>query len=93
VNVQKRWVAYCSGNTRDTTEDEWNNFVLKIFFDWRQQQITLDTSAPKKAGKSLTEYADAYYSFAKFIEEAETYQELARLELKRHKPSTKAPSL
>ena len=93
MNVQKRWVAYCSGNTLDATEDDWNNFILKIFFDWRQQQITLDTSASKKTGNSLAEYADAHYSFAKFVEEAETYQELARLELKRHKPSTKAASL
>ena len=93
MNIKKRWMAYCSGNTLDATEDDWNNFVLKIFFDWCQQQITLDTSAPNKTGKSLTKYADAHYSFAQFVEEAETYQELARLELKRHQPSTKAPSL
>ena len=86
MNVQKRWVAYCSGNTRDATEDDWNHFVLKIFLDWRQQQITLDPNAPKKAVKALTEYADSRYSFAKFVEEADTYQELLQLELKRHKP-------
>jgi hypothetical protein len=86
MNVQKRWVAYCSGNTRDATEDDWNNFVLKIFLTWRQQQLDLDTKAPQKAGKALTEYANVHYSFTKFIEEADTYQELIELELKRHKP-------
>lgn len=85
MNVQKRWVAYCSGNTRDATEDDWNNFVLKIFLTWRQQQLDLDTKAPQQAGKALTEYANVYYSFTKFIEEADTYQELIQLELKRHK--------
>ena len=86
MNVQKRWVAYCSGNTRDATEDDWNNFVLKIFLNWRQEQLDLDTNAPKKAGEALTEYANAHYSFEKFIKTAETYQELAKLELKRHEP-------
>ena len=86
MNVQKRWVAYCSGNTRDATEDDWNHFVVKIFLDWRQQQITQNSDAPKKAGKTLTEYADSHYSFAKFVEEADTYQELLQLELRRHKP-------
>lgn len=86
MNVQKRWVAYCSGNTRDATEDDWNHFVLKVFFDWRQLQLALDTDAPKQAGKALTEYAAANYNFATFVDEADTYQELAQLELKRHKP-------
>lgn len=86
MNVQKRWVAYCSGNTRDATEDDWNNFVLKIFLDWRQQQVNLDSDASKKAGKALAEYADSHYSFAKFIEKADSYQELMQLELTRHKP-------
>jgi hypothetical protein len=86
MNVQKRWVAYCSGNTRDATEDNWNNFVLKIFLDWRQQQIALDANAPKEAGNAQNEYGDTHYSFAKFVEEADAYQELLQLELKRHKP-------
>jgi len=86
MNVQKRWVAYCSGTTRDATEDDWNNFVLKIFLQWRQQQLELDTTAPKKAGKALTEFADEHYNFTKFIELADAYQELVRLELKRHQP-------
>ena len=86
MNVQKRWVAYCYGNTRDATEDDWNNFVLKIFLNWRQQQLDLDTKAPQKAGKALTEYANVHYSFTKFRVEADTYQELIQLELKRHKP-------
>lgn len=86
MNVQKRWVAYCSGNTRDATEDDWNHFVLKIFLDWRQQQIALDPNAPKNASQALTEYADSHYSFEKFIEKADSYQELLQLELKRHKP-------
>lgn len=86
MNIQKRWVAYCSGNIRDATEDDWNNFVLKIFLNWRKQQLDLDTNTPKKAGQALTEYANAHYSFEKFIETAETYQELAKLEPKRHKP-------
>jgi len=86
MNLQKRWVAYCSGNTRDATEDDWNHFVLKIFFDWRQQQISLDSNAPQKAGKALTEYAETHDSFAKFIEAADTYQALMQLELTRHRP-------
>jgi hypothetical protein len=86
MNVQKRWVAYCSGNTRDATEDDWNHFVVKIFLDWRQQQIALDANAPKEAGNALNKYGDTHYSFAKFVEEADTYQELLQLELKRHKP-------
>jgi len=86
MNVQKRWVAYCSGNTRDATEDDWNHFVLKIFLNWRQQQLDLDANAPKKAGKALTAFADAHYNFTKFIEVADTYQELVNLERRRHKP-------
>lgn len=86
MNLQKRWVAYCAGNTRDSTEDDWNNFVLKIFSVWRQQQLGLDTNAPKAAGKAQTEYAAAHYSFAKFAAEADVYQELADLEHRRHNP-------
>ncbi len=86
MNIKKRWVVYCSGNTRDATEDDWNNFVLKIFLNWRQRQLELDPSAPTKAGQALTEYADAQYNFTKFIEKAEAYQELTALELKRHNP-------
>lgn len=84
MNVKKRWVAYCSGNTRYATEDDWNNFVLKIFLNWRQQQLELDSSTPKKAGKAQAEYADAHYSFTHFIQSAETYQELVDLEQTRH---------
>ncbi len=86
MNVKKRWVAYCSGNTRDATEDDWNNFVLKIFLDWRQQRLELDSNAPKKAGKALTEYADAHYNFTQFMEGADIYKELIDLEPKRHQP-------
>ena len=85
MNVKKRWVTYCSGNTRDATEDDWNNFVLRTFLDWRQQQLELDPNTPKKTGKALTEHADAHYSFTHFIQEAETYQELVELEPQRHK--------
>jgi hypothetical protein len=86
MNIKKRWVVYCSGNTRDATEDDWNNFVLKTFLNWRQRQLALDSNAPTKAGKALNEYADAQYNFATFIEKADTYQELLELELKRHNP-------
>ena len=84
MNVKKRWVVYCSDNTRDATEDDWNNFVLKIFLNWRQQQLELDSNAPKKVGKSQAEYVDAHYSFTHFIQSAETYQELVDLEPTRH---------
>lgn len=80
MNVKKRWVAYCSGNTRDATEDDWNNFVLKIFLNWQQQQLELDSITPKKAGKAQAEFADTHYSFTHFIQSAETYQELVALE-------------
>jgi hypothetical protein len=84
MNVQKRWVAYCSGNTLDATEDDWNNFVLKTYLNWRKQALDLDTNAATEAGKTLTEYAEAHYSFAKFTETAQIYQELVHLEAKRH---------
>ena len=86
MNIKKRWVAYCSGNTRDATEDVWNNFVLKIFLDWRQEMLELDPNLPKKTGKARTEYADAHYNFTHFMEGADVYQELIDLEHKRHKP-------
>ncbi|MEI8402157.1 MAG: hypothetical protein WCG12_15265 [Alcaligenaceae bacterium] len=86
MNIKKRWVVYCSGNTRDATEDDWNNFVLKIFLNWRQRQLELDPNAPKKSGKTLAEYADVHYSFTQFTEGADVYQELVDLEHKRHNP-------
>lgn len=84
MNVKKRWVAYCSGNTRDATEDDWNNFVLKTYLNWRKQALDLNTNAATEAGKTLTEHAEAHYSFTKFTEGAEIYQELVDLEEKRH---------
>jgi hypothetical protein len=86
MNVQKRWVAYCSGNTRDATEDDWNHFVVKIFLTWRQQQLELDPNSPHKTDKALTAYADAHYNFSQFVKAADTYQELSQLELKRREP-------
>ena len=86
MNVKKRWVLYCSDNTRDATEDDWNHFVLKIFLNWQQQQLELDPNTPKKTGNALTEYADAHYSFTHFMNSAESYQELVELEPKRHNP-------
>jgi hypothetical protein len=84
MDVKNRWVAYCAGNTRDATEDNWNNFVLKIFLNWRQRQLELDPNAPKINANAQTEYADLHYSFARFTEGADTYQELVALESKRH---------
>ena len=86
MNVKKHWVAYCSGNTLDATEDDWNNFVVKIFLNWRQHQLAVDSQAPKEAGKALTDYADARYSFTQFTQSADTYQELVDLEPKRYQP-------
>jgi hypothetical protein len=86
VNIKKRWVAYCSGNTRDSTEDDWNNFVLKVFLKWRERQLQSDPKVPKKSGKALTEYADEHYNFTQFMTSADVYQELIDLEHKRHDP-------
>ena len=86
MNVKKHWVAYCSGNTLDATEDDWNNFVMKIFLNWRQQQLDLDPKVPKEGGTTLAEYAEAHYNFTQFIKRADAYQELVDLESKRRHP-------
>jgi hypothetical protein len=86
MNIKKRWVVYCSGNTLDATEDDWNNFVLKIFLNWRQRQLELDPNTPKKIGNALTEYAEMHYSFTQFTQGTDAYQELVDLELTRHNP-------
>lgn len=86
MNVKKHWVAYCSGNTIDATEDDWNNFVMKIFLNWRQQQLDLDPMVPKEGGTALAAYAEAHYNFTQFIKNADAYQELVDLESKRRHP-------
>jgi hypothetical protein len=86
MNVKKHWIAYCSGNTLDATEDDWNNFIMKIFLNWRKQQLDLDPKVPREGGTVLAEYADTHYNFTQFSKSTDTYQELVDLESKRRHP-------
>lgn len=86
MNVTKHWVEYCSGNTRDATEDDWNHFVFETFLAWRQRQLELDPNSSQSSEKSRTDYAAEHCNFTQFIEGADTYRELVDLEQRRHNP-------
>jgi hypothetical protein len=84
MNVKKQWLNYCSGRVNDSTQDDWNNFVLKLFSKWQAQQLKQDQSRPQKTGNDLLAYAATHYSFEHFIQGSQIYQELLVLEPNRH---------
>ena len=84
MNVQKQWLNYCSGRVNEATQDDWNNFVLKLFSKWQAQQLKHDQSHPQAAGNDLLAYAAAHYSFEHFVQGSQIYQELLILEPRRH---------
>jgi hypothetical protein len=86
MNIKEHWVAYCSGNPRESTEDDWNNFVVDTFLSWRERQLKFDPNTSQHPEKSHTDCAEALCGFTQFIEGTDTYQELIDFEPLRHDP-------
>ncbi len=83
MSIKKRWKNYCDGDTRSATEDDWNNFVMKVYATWCGQQMQADINKPTKNASELLKYAQKLYGYQVFVTTAEEYKELALLESKR----------
>ena len=83
MSMKKLWKNYCDGDTRNATEDDWNNFVVKVYATWRGKKMQADTNKPAGPTTEILKYAEKNYGYKVFIDTAEEYQELTELELSR----------
>jgi hypothetical protein len=83
MSMKKRWKNYCDGDTRSATEDDWNNFVIKVYAVWRGKKMQDDTNKPVGPATEILKYAEKHYGYKAFVASAEEYKELAELESKR----------
>ncbi len=83
MSMKKRWKNYCDGDTRSATEDDWNNFVVKVYAVWRGKKMQDDANKPAGPATEILKYADKHYGYKTFVATAEEYTELAELEAKR----------
>jgi len=83
MSMKKRWKNYCDGDTRNATEDDWNNFVMKVYATWRGKQMQADLNKPASTASEILQYAEKYYGYKVFVATAEEYKDLADLESKR----------
>ena len=83
MSMKKRWKNYCDGDTRNATEDDWNNFVSKVYAMWRGKKMQGDLNKPAGPAIEILKYAEKHYGYKAFVASAEEYKELAELEAKR----------
>lgn len=86
MSMKKRWKNYCDGDVRSATEDDWNNFVNKVYAVWRGRKMQGDTNKPAGPATEILKYAEKHYGYKAFVASAEEYKELAAFESKRAEP-------
>jgi len=83
MSMKKLWKNYCDGDTRNATEDDWNNFVVKVYAVWHKKKMQEDANKPTGPTTEILKYAEEKYGYKAFVETAEEYQELSELESSR----------
>jgi hypothetical protein len=83
MSMKKLWKNYCDGDIRSATEDDWNNFVAKVYAGWRGKKMKEDANKPSGHASEILKYAEENYGYKAFIETAEEYQQLSELESSR----------
>ena len=83
MSMQSRWGKYCAGENLYATEDDWNNFVMKVYASWRGQKMQEDSKKPLTQSSEILKYAQEHYGYEVFVAVSEEYKDLADLESKR----------